>query len=189
MSVWDHPGIVEDLQRHYDAGLSASQIANELGRGITRNAVIGKIHRLGKIRPEAAVKRLREVQTKLAKPPKPAPEPKARAQRTYSTKPPKPTREVHDVYAPLVKPKAKVWEPLEGTTPQAEWQRNGCKWPIGSWERGDRFYCCAPAKLLEDGNRSPYCAGHHAIGFDQTDTRAKRARSFKGALWAARAAA
>src|ERR1043166_5233191 len=37
---------VELLKRLWAEGLSASQIAGELG-GITRNAVIGKVHRLG----------------------------------------------------------------------------------------------------------------------------------------------
>src|ERR1700754_709260 len=37
---------VELLKRLWQEGLSASQIAGELG-GITRNAVIGKVHRLG----------------------------------------------------------------------------------------------------------------------------------------------
>src|SRR5262245_51840909 len=37
---------VEQLKRLWSEGLSASQIAAELG-GITRNAVIGKVHRLG----------------------------------------------------------------------------------------------------------------------------------------------
>ena len=37
---------VELLKRLWSEGLSASQIASELG-GITRNAVIGKVHRLG----------------------------------------------------------------------------------------------------------------------------------------------
>ncbi len=37
---------VEQLKKLWEAGLSASQIAGELGN-ITRNAVIGKVHRLG----------------------------------------------------------------------------------------------------------------------------------------------
>jgi GcrA cell cycle regulator len=37
---------VELLRKLWSDGLSASQIAAELG-GITRNAVIGKVHRLG----------------------------------------------------------------------------------------------------------------------------------------------
>ena len=41
---------VEQLKKLWSDGLSASQIAAELG-GITRNAVIGKVHRLGLVRP------------------------------------------------------------------------------------------------------------------------------------------
>lgn len=38
---------VELLKKLWTQGLSASQIAGELGGGVTRNAVIGKVHRLG----------------------------------------------------------------------------------------------------------------------------------------------
>src|SRR5258708_8000853 len=37
---------IEQLKKLWEAGLSASQIAAELGN-VTRNAVIGKVHRLG----------------------------------------------------------------------------------------------------------------------------------------------
>ena len=38
---------VETLRKLWLDGKSASQIAAELSNGITRNAVIGKVHRLG----------------------------------------------------------------------------------------------------------------------------------------------
>lgn len=38
---------VELLGKLWGEGLSASQIAGVLGGGVTRNAVIGKVHRLG----------------------------------------------------------------------------------------------------------------------------------------------
>jgi hypothetical protein len=38
---------IDAMKKLYDAGLSASQIAAELDCGATRNAVIGKVHRLG----------------------------------------------------------------------------------------------------------------------------------------------
>src|SRR5438132_10036886 len=38
---------VEQLKSLWTEGLSASQIARALGGGVTRNAVIGKVHRLG----------------------------------------------------------------------------------------------------------------------------------------------
>ena len=54
---------VETLKRLWAEGLSASHIATELG-GITRNAVIGKVHRLGisgrAKSPAAATPRLRK---------------------------------------------------------------------------------------------------------------------------------
>lgn len=43
---------VDALTMLHADGLSASQIAGELGGGITRNAVIGKIHRLGLAPPK-----------------------------------------------------------------------------------------------------------------------------------------
>ena len=39
--------IVEPIKQHWIDGKSASQIASLLGNGVTRNAVIGKVHRLG----------------------------------------------------------------------------------------------------------------------------------------------
>src|SRR5206468_2403902 len=54
---------VEQLKKLWEAGLSASQIAAELG-SVTRNAVIGKVHRLGLSRrpksPSSAVPRPRK---------------------------------------------------------------------------------------------------------------------------------
>ncbi|MGB6229459.1 MAG: GcrA family cell cycle regulator, partial [Litorimonas sp.] len=45
MSSWTEDR-VETLSKLWADGLSASQIAKQLG-GVTRNAVIGKVHRLG----------------------------------------------------------------------------------------------------------------------------------------------
>ena len=47
MSIsWDEPQI-ELLKRLWLSGETARTIADKLGRGVTRNAVIGKAHRLG----------------------------------------------------------------------------------------------------------------------------------------------
>jgi GcrA cell cycle regulator len=50
---------VERLKKLWSDGLSASQIAAELGGGVTRNAVIGKVHRLG-LRGRARWRRVRQ---------------------------------------------------------------------------------------------------------------------------------
>src|SRR3546814_3396626 len=62
---------IEQLRGMWEKGLTASQIADELG-GVSRNAVIGKAHRLGlKSRPSPV-----KATEKVAKAPKPvAPNP------------------------------------------------------------------------------------------------------------------
>ncbi|RMF09448.1 MAG: global cell cycle regulator GcrA-like protein [Alphaproteobacteria bacterium] len=58
---------IERLKTLWEKGLSASQIASELGEGVTRNAVIGKAHRMGLSSRPSPVK------AEAAKPRKPAP--------------------------------------------------------------------------------------------------------------------
>ena len=41
------PDKIEKLKKLYGSGISASQIASQLGEGVTRNAVIGKCFRMG----------------------------------------------------------------------------------------------------------------------------------------------
>lgn len=55
---------VELLKKLWLEGLSASQIAGVLGEGVTRNAVIGKVHRLklsGRAKPASSAPRARQV--------------------------------------------------------------------------------------------------------------------------------
>ena len=49
---------IELLKRYQRAGLSCSQIAREIG--VTRNAVIGKMNRLGLSRPKDVIGRQME---------------------------------------------------------------------------------------------------------------------------------
>jgi len=74
---WDDQR-VETLKRMWAEGASASQIAKELG-GVTRNAVIGKVHRLGLSnrvaangQPDAAEDLATEAPVVAAAPPPPA---------------------------------------------------------------------------------------------------------------------
>jgi GcrA cell cycle regulator len=69
---------VETLKKMWAEGQSASQIAKELG-GVTRNAVIGKVHRLGlsnRVGPAATEEEAEEAPVTAAAPP-----PKAEAPR------------------------------------------------------------------------------------------------------------
>ncbi|MBQ1500432.1 MAG: GcrA cell cycle regulator, partial [Sphingomonas sp.] len=63
---------IDTLKKMWDSGLTATQIAEELG-GVSRNAVIGKAHRLGLPARPSPVK---PNEPKAAAEPKPAPAPR-----------------------------------------------------------------------------------------------------------------
>ena len=67
---------VEILKKMWGEGQSASQIAKELG-GVTRNAVIGKVHRLGLSNRTAAGAAAAPAPTPPKAEPKPKPAAKA----------------------------------------------------------------------------------------------------------------
>lgn len=157
---WSPPR-VEKLVQLWTAGLSASQCAIALGEGVTRNAVIGKIHRLKlpKRRPvstgwsPAARERSRQrsearkVRTRV----------KAPRQRKAMPKPPKPPVFELDLAA-LSLP---AWEALEGTTPirLMDATDETCRWPIGDPLLAGFGFCGCPTV-----SGSSYCAHHKARG-------------------------
>jgi GcrA cell cycle regulator len=71
---------IEKLMKMWEGGATASQIADELG-GVSRNAVIGKAHRLGlkarpsPVKPNEKAEAAAPAAAPVAKKPKPAPEP------------------------------------------------------------------------------------------------------------------
>ncbi|MFO6465682.1 GcrA family cell cycle regulator [Jannaschia sp. KMU-145] len=81
---------VETLKRMWGEGASASQIAKELG-GVTRNAVIGKVHRLGLSNRQTADEAKAE-----AAPAKPVPKAKAKADTAKADPAPPPAPEAEE---------------------------------------------------------------------------------------------
>ncbi|OAN56058.1 GcrA family cell cycle regulator [Sphingobium sp. TCM1] len=85
---------IDQLKAMWERGLTASQIADELG-GVSRNAVIGKAHRLGLQSRPSPVK-ANEAPKKAAPPRKPAPAPEVEAPRAAAAPiapPPAPPRQ------------------------------------------------------------------------------------------------
>lgn len=72
---------IETLRKMWDSGMTATQIAEELG-GVSRNAVIGKAHRLGlasrpsPVKPNAPEAKAAAPAAETAPAPRPAPAPK-----------------------------------------------------------------------------------------------------------------
>jgi GcrA cell cycle regulator len=92
---------VETLKKMWADGQSASQIAKELG-GVTRNAVIGKVHRLGLSNRVGGIGGAGEGEDEIAVAPPP---PRAVAEVPRAPEPPKPA-EARPVERPVTPPPA-----------------------------------------------------------------------------------
>ena len=179
---------VELLKKMWGEGQSASQIAKELG-GVTRNAVIGKVHRLGlsnraggggtATKAEAKPKATPKAETK----PKPKAEPKA-AEPAAETKPTLPVRkQIIPAGQPLppqpsaneISPEAlaKVNE-IEKKAKKLslmELTERTCKWPVGDPATEDFWFCGLP---VQQGK--PYCEAHVGVAFQPMSSRRDRRR-------------
>lgn len=159
---------VSELKKLWAEGHSASQIAKQLG-GVTRNAVIGKVHRLGlsgRATPSRPVKR----------PPRLA-RPKPQHVRTG----------VQTAKPAVAETAAKVKEAPQETVVNVEPRRldNGdmvtvmtvkdsmCKWPIGDPADPNFGFCGHKT----DGS-SPYCAEHAKLAFQPARKRERKTREY-----------
>jgi GcrA cell cycle regulator len=134
---WTEPR-VERLTTLWRSGLSAAQIARTLG-GVTRNAVIGKLHRLG-LAGRATPQSPRPIRAARA-PVRPT-RARQRSQR------PLPIR-VHEANAPLQEVVDSV-----GALDLATLSAHACRWPIGD-PRATGFGFCG-----DRANAGPYCEAH-----------------------------
>ncbi|MFZ5670328.1 MAG: GcrA family cell cycle regulator [Pseudomonadota bacterium] len=148
---------VATLKKLWLEGLSASQIAKQLG-GVTRNAVIGKVHRLGLSGRAAPSQPARPV----FKAPRPA--------RPVSTTPVAPRRVVAEpvAAAPLPTPVHRIEEP--GSATVLTLGAHMCKWPIGD-PTSDSFTFCG----RRAGEAGPYCREHAQVAYQQPQQGKKKA--------------
>jgi GcrA cell cycle regulator len=135
---------VEQLKGLWNEGLSASQIARALG-GITRNAVIGKVHRLG-----------------LAGRAAPARAERPRAQRRSSIHAAPPLPEVIEE-DPIKLDDGNFATVLTITDRM-------CHWPIGDPSETEFHFCGRKPR-----NGSPYCEAHARKAYQPQTLKARRA--------------
>jgi GcrA cell cycle regulator len=157
---------VEQLKRLWSEGLSASQIAGELG-GITRNAVIGKVHRLG-LSGRAKAPSSAAARPRKARPPSNVlrmARPAAVRGNTALARLP--------VYELDVEPEPELVEnvvPIGQRCTLLELSDAKCRWPIGD-PGSPEFYFCGGKPVSE----LPYCAYHARIAYQPvTDRRRDR---------------
>lgn len=185
---------VEKLKTLWIGGASASQIAKELG-GVTRNAVIGKVHRLGlssrnQGKPEAAEKPAPAVEEVSAAPESAAPPPVQEVKAPVAEPEVKTAAEdeekpaTADLPAPVTAPEGMVTIPSENQVDIAQIDRDArklglmdltertCKWPIGDPSRGEFYFCGHP---VVPGK--PYCKGHTAAAYQPMSSRRDRDRA------------
>jgi GcrA cell cycle regulator len=160
MSTWNLERTAR-LQLLWSGGYSASEIARVLG-GLTRNAVIGKIHRLKLRSPGRA--RARRASRKASR------QPRSRFFiRPIVRRTPKPFIEIPPLAAP---PTCRI--------ELKDLRRSHCRWPQGDPRKPDFHFCGRPA-----GRGQTYCPHHRAHAYVQPRTSRTRRRSklAKEQLW------
>ncbi len=142
------------LKKLWLEGLSASQIAKQLG-GVTRNAVIGKVHRLGLSGRATPSQPARPV-FKAPRPARPAPNPSLAPRRVVPSLP-----EPHTVYY--------VEEP--GSATVLTLGAHMCKWPIGD-PASDGFTFCG--RRIGEGS---YCQEHARVAYQPQQKKGRSSAS------------
>jgi GcrA cell cycle regulator len=143
---------VESLKKLWLEGLSASQIAKQLG-GVTRNAVIGKVHRLG-LSGRAAPSQPQRSVFRAPRPPRPV-------QAAPAPRRPAP--------APVPVPSREIINEEPGQATVLTLGAHMCKWPIGD-PALDNFSFCG--RRTED-DAGPYCQHHAMIAYQPQPKRTK----------------
>lgn len=166
------------LRKLWADGLSASQIANRLG-GITRNAVIGKVHRLG-LAGRVTTSRVRSPRMRH-RAPKPTPlRPAATATATATAQRVQFRTAGNTALKPVFAPVAQktvalalVPSAIEVAAPKVlgvhllDLNENTCRWPIGD-PQDENFHFCGCQKT-----NGAFCEHHAHIAYQPISRRKK----------------
>ncbi|MCK9550726.1 GcrA family cell cycle regulator [Aquamicrobium sp.] len=164
---------VELLKKLWTEGLSASQIAAQLG-GVSRNAVIGKVHRLklsGRGRTTAAPARQKKASSApAASKPVRAAAPARSAAPTIGATALQVQFDAEPVARQQLRSSDNVVVPISRRLDLTQLTERTCKWPNGDPLSEDFHFCGNEA-----GESGPYCAYHARLAFQPASER-RRAR-------------
>jgi GcrA cell cycle regulator len=156
---------VELLKKLWGEGLSASQIAGRLG-GVTRNAVIGKVHRLG-LSGRATTSRMKSIRPRqrtnntntLAK--------RQNGKPRFGSLSGSVTRSGYSMEVePYAPPAEELVIPLAERKSIQTLTECSCRWPIGDPQMAD-FHFCGKDKVPGQ----PYCEFHARRAFQPPQPR------------------
>lgn len=178
---------VELLKKLWADGLSASQIAAKLG-GVSRNAVIGKVHRL------KLSGRAKSTKSSAPRPKRTSTSPRVAGAGSHqgggartsayaassgrggavvsgamTATAFKQSPDAEALVAPDLRPIEDVVVPIAKRLPLTELNENTCKWPYGD-PLTEEFYFCGHSTE----EKSPYCKYHGKLAFQQNERRRPR---------------
>lgn len=175
---------VELLKKLWLEGLSASQIAGVLGEGVTRNAVIGKVHRLklsGRAKPTSSTPRSR---SNSARPARRVASPsggrsmgmgmggggmmKPRSLSSSSVMGATALKvsEEFETQVYVAPQAAELFIPVEQRLSLLQLSEETCKWPIGDPLTPDFYFC---GQHSNEGK--PYCEFHSRRAYHQVEKK------------------
>jgi GcrA cell cycle regulator len=169
---------VEQLRKLWAEGLSASQIAAQMG-GVTRNAVIGKVHRLklsSRGKSTSSQPRAKKTVNTTASQPRQTSAPRASSGSTSRGG----GGGTHSIGATALKTdyrtnaiSAQVLEfapalvaPVSKRLMLVELSERTCKWPIGDPMATDFNFCG-----VDSGESGPYCQYHAKLAYQPASER------------------
>ena len=179
---------VDLLRQLWLDGRSASQISAALGAGLLRNAVIGKVHRLG------LAGRAKNASAPPSAPSQPRAQPAARRaaaarQTAASTSVSAGAAIVHGNTALAIAPEMAVEAlpirieeevviPMSLRVTIVDLKESMCRWPLGDPSSPDFRYCGSPASAS-----APYCCHHGKLAYQPAqDRRRERDRERRALL-------
>jgi GcrA cell cycle regulator len=166
---------VEKLKKLWSEGLSASQIAAQLG-GVSRNAVIGKVHRLslpGRAKAGGNATAVRAPKRNTSAPR--APNYASRIATRTVTRQQGATMLKEEIDVDLMeqmeyRPAANVVVPIARRLGLTELTERTCKWPVGDPLKDDFHFCGC-----ESTDASPYCSYHQRLAYQPVNDRRRAA--------------